>query len=274
MNKARGIGFADARFRYAGSSWSLAVPDLRLGTERVTCIVGPNGSGKSTLLRLAAGILQPDRGAVRLDGRTLTGMARSAIARRIGFLPQESAPLFDYSVEMVVQMGRYAHGDWLGALAEPDRRAVDAALEAVAMEACRQRPLSHLSGGERRRALIASVLAQQPDILLLDEPTASLDIHHAAAVMRLLSGTGTAGRAVVIVTHDINLAALFADRMLLLVDGRVAADGAPADVVCEAVIRRAYGEDILVRAHPETGGPMVVARRGGGPEGGPRHAPS
>jgi iron complex transport system ATP-binding protein len=272
VSNAGGIAFGRVRFRYAEQGWALDIPELRLGGQRVTCIVGPNGSGKSTLLRLAAGILQPGHGTVRLDGSALAAVSRRAIARRIGFLPQESPPLFDYSVEMVVCMGRYAHVGWTGALSDPDRRAVDAALRAVDMAPLRCRRLSHLSGGERRRALIAAVLAQQPDILLLDEPTASLDIHHAAAVMRLLSGPGVDGRAVVIVTHDINLAALCAERMLMIVNGRVVADGAPAQVVSETVIRDVYGDEVLVREHPETGGPLVVARQAGPSRGGPDHA--
>lgn len=255
------ITFHGVRFAYAGNGWSLSVPDLRLGQERVTCIVGPNGSGKSTLLRLAAGIVSPVQGRVCLDDCPLAGMPRRAIARRVGFLPQESPPLFDYSVEMVAQMGRYAHVGWIGAMTEKDHRMVAGALSAVDMNALRLRPLSHLSGGERRRALIAAILAQEPGILLLDEPTSALDIHHAASVMRLLAGIAKEGRSVVIVTHDLNLAALFAERLIMVVGGRVFADGAAGNVVCEDVIRQAYGEDILVRAHPETGVPMVVVRR-------------
>jgi len=261
VSSGRIIELEGTQFRYADNGWALDIPHLRLGEERVSCIVGPNGSGKSTLLRLAAGMLQPGQGTVRLDGRPLADMPRRAIARRIGFLPQESPPLFDYSVEMVAQMGRYAYVGWTGALAEPDRRAVDRALAAVDMNALRGRRLSHLSGGERRRALIAAVLAQEPGILLLDEPTASLDIHHAAAVMRLLSGPSTDGRAVVIVTHDINLAALFAERILILAKGRIVADGPPRQIVRKAVIRQVYGDEILVSEHPETGEPMIVARK-------------
>lgn len=258
------LTFQDTRFAYADDGWSLDIPMLRLGTERMTCIVGPNGSGKSTLLRLAAGMLIPARGAVRLDGTSLATMARRVVARHIAFLPQESPPLFDYSVDMVVKMGRYAHVGWTGTLTEEDRRGVDRALAAVSMQALRQRPLSHLSGGEQRRALIAAVLAQESDMLLLDEPTASLDIHHAAATMRLLSGPGTEDRAVVVVTHDINLAALFAKRLIMIVKGRIVADGPPAHVLDNALIQDVYGDDVLVRQHPETGGPLVVPRGSGG----------
>ncbi len=261
MSGSSTIELEHACFSYDENGWALDIPALRLGTERITCIVGPNGSGKSTLLRLAAGILPPGTGRVRLDGVALSDMSRRSIARQIGFLPQETPPLFDYSVEMVVRMGRYAHVGWTGALAEKDRRAIAHALRAVAMDELQRRPLSHLSGGERRRAMIAAVLAQEPDLLLLDEPTASLDMHHAAAIMRLLATSSADGRSVVVVTHDINLAALFAERLLMIVNGQVFADGTPDDVVRARIVRDAYGEDLLVRKHPETGGPMVVARK-------------
>lgn len=266
MNEST-LDFRGVRFAYGDGAWSLNVPDLRLGRERFTCIVGPNGSGKSTLLRLAAGILAPAEGEVRLDDRPLSAVPRRALARSVGFLPQECVPLFDYTVEAVARMGRYAHLRGMGILTEPDRRAVEGALEAVAMAPLRRRALSNLSGGERRRALIASVLAQEPEILLLDEPTSALDLHHAAAVMRLLAAFGQEGPSVVLVTHDVNLAALFGERLILLVGGSVRGDGAPAEVVRDEVIREAYGEDVLVREHPETGGPMIVPRRavpGGG----------
>lgn len=261
MSDIRGIEIENACFRYAEAGWSLDIPELRLGTQSLTCIVGPNGAGKSTLLRLAAGILKPDTGDVRLAGKSLCGIPRRMIARQLGFLPQETPPLFDYSVETVVRMGRYAHTGWLSEPDAEERHAVDAALAAVGLEAMRERPLSRLSGGERRRALIAAVLAQTPGILLLDEPTAALDIHHAVAVMRLLASLGNSGRSVVIVTHDLNLAAMFAERLLVLVEGRVIADGPPGQVVCNAVLQQAYGQDVLVLEHPETGGPLVVARR-------------
>ncbi len=248
-------------FAYAENGWALHVPHLELGAERITCIVGPNGSGKSSLLRLAAGLLPPHSGTLSLAGTPLSGLSRRRIARDIGFLPQESPPLFDFTVESVVCMGRYAHVHAMGLLTENDNQAVDAALRAVALTGFRDRELSHLSGGERRRALIASVLAQQPRLMLLDEPTSSLDIQHAGALMRVLSGFKDDGPAVVVVTHDINLAALFADRLLLLVDGSIRADGSVAEVVTESVLQAAYGRDLLVREHPESGGPMVVVRR-------------
>ncbi len=261
MSDGSCIKLEQAGFRHAGNGWAIEITELSLGTRSLSCIVGPNGAGKSTLLRLAAGILTPGAGTVRLNGRDICGMSRRAVARQIGFLPQETPPLFDCSVETVARMGRYAHAGWLGESDAESRRAVAEALEAVGLQAMRDRPLSRLSGGERRLALIAAALAQNPRILLLDEPTAALDIHHAAAVMRLLAGLGDRGQSVVMVTHDLNLASLFAERLIVLVNGRVIADGPPGQVVCEAVLKRAYGHDVLVLGNPETGVPLVVARR-------------
>ncbi len=254
------LAFNQIRFAYDQASWELTIPQLCLGREPVTCVVGPNGSGKSTLLRIAAGILAPRTGGVTLHGTALSQMHRRTIARKLAFLPQDIPALFDYSVEEITRMGRYAYGRGLGMLTEEDNHAVNQALAAVEMDSLRKRPLSRLSGGERRRAMIASVLAQAPDILLLDEPTSALDIHHAAAVMRLLSRLAGEQLSVVVVTHDINLASLFGDRLLLLVDGGIRADGPPADVVSPEIMTQAYGQDVLVRKHPETGGPMIVPR--------------
>lgn len=271
MNASR-LQLRDVRFAYESNAWALALPRLQFGEEHITCIVGPNGSGKSTLLRIAAGILRPTGGMVTLNERPIAAMSRREIARGLGFLPQETPPLFDFSVEAIARMGRYPYLRGMGFPTEADLAAVHRALSAVDLVSFRKRLLSNLSGGERRRALIASVLAQEPEILLLDEPTSSLDIHHATALMRLLARFGKDGPAVVIVTHDINLAALFSERLLLLVDGRIHADGSPRDVVRTEVMQEAYGEDILVQTHPETGGPMILPRRESLAEGSGRHA--
>jgi len=249
------------RYSYPDSAWSLEIDRLGLGPEKITGIVGPNGSGKSTLLRIAAGLITPQRGSVRLKGQPITGLKRRQVARTLGFLPQEVPQLFDFSVDQVVRMGRYAHLRPLSMETPEDRRIAEQALAAVELSGVGHRTLSHLSGGERRRVLIASVLAQQPEILLLDEPTNALDIHHAASIMRLLTGLGRKGPTVVIVTHDINLAALFCERLLLLTRGRIQADGSPEEVISPERMLAAYGEELLIRKHPQTGGPMVLPSR-------------
>ncbi len=249
------------RFTYESDAWELRIPALSFGRETVCGIVGPNGSGKSTLLKIAAGLLPPREGEVELDGRPLARMRRMEIARRLGFLPQECPALFDYTVEQVVAMGRHAHGGVLEMDAPGDREAVARALADVGLEALRHRPLSHLSGGERRRAWIASALAQEPGLLLLDEPTQSLDLHQAAAVMEILSRRAAEGLRVVAVLHDLNLAALFCDRLILIQSGEIAADGPPAEILTESRLIPAYGEKIEVLRHPETQKPLVLAKK-------------
>ena len=249
------------RFGYEASAWELQIPALALGGESVCGVVGPNGSGKSTLLKIAAGLLSPAAGEVSLNDRPMSRMRRAAIARVLGFLPQECPVLFDYTVEQVAAMGRHAHGGVLEMTAPGDREAVGRALAAVKLEPLRNRRLSQLSGGERRRAWIASALAQEPDILLLDEPTQSLDLHQAATVMEVLARKAAEGMRVVVVMHDLTLAALFCDRLILLQDGKIAADGLPGDILTPERVFSAFGDKIEVLRHPETQKPLVLAKK-------------
>jgi len=250
------------RFAYdVAASWCLDVGQLSFGGERMVCMVGPNGSGKSTLLRLLAGVLAPQAGRIQLGGREMRSMSRAAIARQIGYLPQEAPALFDLTIDEVVLMGRYVHGAGWGGVTGGDLAAVTRALAAVDLKGLRHRRLSQVSGGERRRALIASVLAQEPGILLLDEPTSALDLHHAAELMRLLAGFRPPEPAVIVVTHDLNLASLFTDRLLLLQGGRIVSDGVAEEVVTPAHLRAVYGEGFLVERHPQTGVPLVLPVR-------------
>ncbi len=249
------------RFAYEPGGWELILPSLTLGAESLCGIVGPNGSGKSSLLKLAAGLLSPQEGRITLNGSPLAAMRRPAIARVIGFLPQECPALFDYTVEQVAAMGRHAHGGVLELSSPDDAEAVSRALHAVDLESLRRRPLSHLSGGERRRAWIASALAQEPDLLLLDEPTQSLDLHQAARVMEVLSSMAEKGMRVVTVMHDLNLASLFCSRLILLQHGTLLADGAPADLLTQERMEAVYGDTIEVIPHPRTQQPLVWTRR-------------
>ncbi len=249
------------RFGYPAGDWDLEIPRLVFGGESICGIIGPNGSGKSTLLKLAAGLLTPGRGHVSLNGRALTRMPRRQIARQAGYLPQECPPLFDYTVAQVAAMGRHAHGGVLE-LAEPgDIAAVARALDAVQLESFRTRRLSQLSGGERRRAWLASTLAQEPGLLLLDEPTQALDLHHAAAVMNVLAAKAAEGLRVVAVLHDLNLAALYCDRLILLQEGRIAADGRPDEILTQERLMEAYGVHIDVFHHPNTLQPVMLPKK-------------
>ncbi len=245
-----------------GDSWQLEIERLAIGREHMVCLVGPNGSGKSTLLRILAGIVSPSKGRIVLAGNDIAHVTRASIARRIGYLPQETPALFDLTIREVVMLGRYVHGSgWSGGVMHEDQAAVMCALESVQLVALQHRRLSQVSGGERRRALLASVLAQAPEILLLDEPTSALDIHHAVELMRLLAGFRPPAPAVIVVTHDINLASLFADRLLLMDRGKVVVDGDADAVIRTTNLRNVYGSGFVVERHPQSHTPMVVPVR-------------
>ena len=238
------------RFAYRDGPPVLRGVELALAPGRFSCLLGANGCGKSTLLRCLAGLLEAD-GEVTLDGTPLAQIPLPRRARRLGFLPQEIHPAFPYTAGEAVALGaRVAgHGSWLGADATT-AAAVSRALAAVDADALAARQLDELSGGERRRVLLAGVLAQEPDWLLLDEPAAMLDLHHQVALFRTLRELAAGGLGVLCVTHDWNLAARFADELLLLHEGAIAARGDAATVLRPEVLTPVFGADfeILERA--------------------------
>lgn len=253
--------------RYGAPPEVLRDVDLRLGPG-LTALIGPNGSGKSTLLRIAAGVLKPWRGAVRLDGRPLARMPARERARRIAYLPQQVLLPDGMDVMQVVMLGRLPHLGWLGPETARDREAAWKAMEATGVAALARRPVETLSGGERQRVALARALATGARYLLLDEPTSHLDLHHQSALVgtlrRLVSDEGM---AVLMVVHDPNLAAL-ADRVVMLAGGRVVADGPPDGALEPAVLRAAYGPGFDVLQAPDgrravvpSAGPSGPARR-------------
>jgi len=221
--------------------------DVELHPGAVVAILGPNGAGKSTLLRTLAGMLAPVAGAVALDGVPLATLSRAAIARRIAVVPQVLELLFPFTVREIVGLGRTAYLGWLGTPSPTDRAAVDRALAELELEPLAGRRIDAVSGGERQRAVLAMALAQEAEVLLLDEPTVHLDPAHQRATMLLLRALARGrGLAVAAVLHDLNLAAAGADRVVLLVAGRVAADGPPSDVLRQDTIDAAFGEGLRV----------------------------
>lgn len=210
---------------------------LDLAQGQVTAICGPNGAGKSSLLAALAGIVPLDQGEVRLDDDRMATLTLQDRARRVGYLPQQAELAWDLSVETLAGLGRLPWN--LGAAA--DRAAIDRALADLQLEDLRQRPMSRLSGGERARALLARVLAGEPCWLLADEPLANLDLAHQLALLahfRVLAGQGL---GVVLVLHDLAQAMNHADRVVVLKDGSVVADGPPETALDEAVIARVWG---------------------------------
>jgi iron complex transport system ATP-binding protein len=229
--------------------------DLVLRRGERLALVGANGVGKSTLLRLLNGTLVPQRGEIRWQGRPLRELRRRELAQRIAVVPQSipSGPLDDLTVEEVVALGRTPYAGWLGLRGETaaDRAAVAEALQATDLQRLAGRPLAALSGGERQRALLALALAQQAQLLLLDEPTRHLDPHHQVAFLSLVAElTETRGLTVVAVLHDLNLAACYFPRIVLLYRGRIAADGPAAAVLTGEMLARAYGHGLQVVPHP------------------------
>lgn len=231
----------------------------------VVCLIGPNGAGKSTLMRALNGALVPSSGEIFLDGERLGSYARRAVSRRIAVVAQEAELRFPVTVLEFVLGGRYAWsstGAW-GWETERDVAVARSAIRETGLEDFTARLMRELSGGERQRAVLARALATEAAILLLDEPTANLDLAHQAAVLRLVRARCDKDKAAaVVVTHDINLAAEFADRALLLKDGRVLAAGTPREVLTPRILGELFEIEVLVDAHPVTGAPRVTPVHG------------
>ncbi|MCE7081299.1 heme ABC transporter ATP-binding protein [Streptomyces sp. ST2-7A] len=234
---------------------------LRVVAGEVLVLIGPNGAGKSTLLSVLAADTLPDAGEVLLDGRPVTGWRPRELALRRSVLPQAAALSFPFPVVEVVRMGRAPRA---GTPAEErDDAVVAAAMAAAEVSAFAGRSFAELSGGERARVALARVLAQRAPLMLLDEPTAALDLRHQELVLRLCRQRAAAGEAVVVVLHDLALAAAYADRVVVLHDGRIAADGPPAEVLTEELIGRVYRHPVDVLRHPDTDVPLIVPVRSG-----------
>ena len=237
--------------------------DLTLAIPRgsFTVIIGPNGCGKSTLLRALARTLRPRAGRVLLDGEPMHRMRTRAIALRLALLPQGPITPEAITVGDLVARGRYPHQGLLRQWSAADARAVADAMAATEVTDLLDRRVGDLSGGQRQRVWLAMALAQETDLLLLDEPTTFLDIAHQVEVMDLLARQHERGRTLVAVLHDLNQAARYASHMVAMKEGRVVAQGAPVDVVTEELVREVFGLRCRVLPDPETGTPMVVPVR-------------
>nr|WP_237542090.1 ABC transporter ATP-binding protein [Streptomyces sp. SID4936] len=239
--------------RTVATRLSLDVPD-----GAFTAVVGPNGCGKSTLLSALVRLLRPESGQVELDGRELGGYATKALAKKLGFLPQDPLAPDDIKVRQLVGRGRFPHQSMLALWSREDETAVDEAMAAAGVQDLADRPVQELSGGQRQRVWMAMVLAQQTSYLLLDEPTSFLDITHQYQLLGLLARLRNEGRTVVAVLHDINQACRFADHLVAMKDGRVVAEGDPGDIVDAALIKDVFDLPSVIVPDPVTGTPMVV----------------
>ena len=235
--------------------------DVDIPDGELTVIVGPNACGKSTLLKSFARTLKPRAGTVFLDGAPIDSYRPKAVARRVGMLPQTPIAPDGITVRDLVSRGRFPHQDLLHPSSGSDRQAVQAALEQTSTVELADRSVDELSGGQRQRVWIAMVLAQQTDIVLLDEPTTFLDIAHQYDVLELASTLHAAGRTVVAVLHDLNQAARYATHVIAMRDGAIVSAGEPASVLTADLVEDVFGLPCVVVPDPETGTPLVVPRR-------------
>lgn len=231
-------------FAYDGGPDVVRGVNLSVAAGEVMCILGPNGAGKSTLLRLLAGLVAPGTGTVSLMGSDIRVIRPRDRARQIALVPQSLFALPSLTVGEFVGQGRYAYARLFRGPSSEDRVAVQRALREADLEDLEARPLDALSGGQRQRALVARAMAQESGVVLVDEPTNSLDPRHQIQVFQVIAGLGCVGRAAVVVTHDLNLASQFATRLVLMDAGQIVADGSVHEVLRPEVLGPVYGPDL------------------------------
>jgi iron complex transport system ATP-binding protein len=247
--------------QYPGASErALTDLSLQLHPGEVVAVVGPNGSGKSTLLRALLGLLTPVHGSVHLDGRPMVHWSRRDLADAVGALPQREEPAFPLTVEETVLLGRWSRLGPVAPVGATDRAALHAALRRCDVEHLAHRRIETLSGGEWQRVRMARALASTPKLLLLDEPTAALDVGHEMELFELLRRLVADGLGVLVISHQLNLAARFADRLLLLDRGRTIAEGTPREVLREDVVSTVFGWPVAVTTWCD-GAPQVIPLR-------------
>lgn len=245
--------------RYPGSrAPALDEVSMDVPSGMLYAVLGPNGSGKSSLMRALLGLRRLEAGRALLDERPVERWGRRDLARAVGAVTQSESVSFPLTIREFVAMGRYPYLGPLEREGEADRSAIERALSACDLVDLAGRDVTTLSGGEFQRARLARALAQEPRALVLDEPTASLDVGHEMTILELLRSSASSGITVLLITHGLDMAARFADRMLLLSRGSVAAEGAPAEVMREDVLRRVYGWPLAVHEDPTTGAPRVT----------------
>lgn len=232
--------------------------DLTLEPGHLVGVIGPNGAGKSTLVRLLSRLLNPVQGRIYLNGRALAGWRQSDLARVLAVVPQDPTLPAAFTVWESVLIGRTPHLGWMGRESQRDRDLVGQAIAETGIEHLASRLIGQLSGGERQRVVVARALAQEPRVLLLDEPTAHLDINHQMETLSLVARLVAERQlAALAIFHDLNLASQYCRELVLLDAGRVVARGAPADVLTSELLHRVYGAEVVVVPHPQNGLPMV-----------------
>lgn len=231
---------------------------VEIPPSQVTAIVGPNGCGKSTLLAGLARILTPRAGTVLLDGRAINRMPTREVARLLALLPQDATAPDGLTVEELIQFGRQPYRGLMRQWSTHDATIVEAALKSTGLTALAERPVDSLSGGQRQRAWIAMTVAQDTPLLLLDEPTSALDLGHQIEVLELVRDLARQGKTVVMVIHDLPSACRYANHLIAMRNGRIIAQGKPADIVSESLVEQLYGVRCTLLHEPQTGVPLIV----------------
>lgn len=250
--KAEGI-----YFKYS-DQWVIEDASFNIYEGEFFGIIGPNGSGKSSLLKLISKIHTPQSGRIYLRETDITMIRRDELSKTVSYIPQESSFLFPYTVAETVSMGRYPHLKGKFFEDASDKRAVTEAMSWVGIDALRDKAITDISGGEKQRAIIARGLAQEPDMLIMDEPTTSLDIGHQVDIFNLLSRLNVERKMTIITSlHDLNLGSQYCDRIMLIDRGKISAIGTPLEIITEENIRNVYGCNVLVDKNPVTGTPRV-----------------
>ena len=232
--------------------------DCTVAAGTFSALIGPNGAGKSTLLRVLAAVDRPEAGTVHFGPNDLFALGRRQRARLVGFVEQDSGTELSLSVREVVALGRIPHQGFFGDATAEDHAVIESALDAADVRALAERDVTTLSGGERQRVLLARALAQQPTLLVLDEPSNHLDIAAQLAVLGLLRSLASSGVTVLAALHDLNLASAYCDHVIVLRDGVVFAAGPTAEIITPRLVRAVYGVRATVLEHPQTGRPMVA----------------
>lgn len=246
------VAIRDLEFRYDAKS-VLKDIDLEAAEGEVLALVGPNGSGKTTLLKNISGVLKPPKGAIYLDFKKLTELSPKEIARQLAAVEQEVHVGFDFTVREVVELGRLPHLKRLQTFRAQDQQAIEEAMRATEVQSFAERSIFSLSSGERQRVWLAMALAQEPKVLLLDEPTAHLDINYQIGIMGIIKSLAQKGLTVLLAIHDLNLAAVYADRIAVLHKGRIVALGEPRNVLTEELIERVFKARVRVFRTPQDG---------------------
>jgi iron complex transport system ATP-binding protein len=241
-----------------GGTQILSKVDITAECGEFVGLVGPNGAGKTTALRVLRATLTPDSGTVEIAGDDIAGLSSKAVSQRVASTPQATTLSFDFTVEQAVEMGRTPHLGRFDRVGSEDREAVQQAMDRADVVEFADRPVTSLSGGERQRVLLARALAQQTPVLLLDEPTANLDINHAVNTLELVAGLVREDKTAIAAIHDLNLAARYCDKLVLLADGEVRAAGPPAEVLATETLGDAFDAETLVTRQPAGDDPLVT----------------